>query len=322
MAAEQPYDVVVVGSVNADLVVRVDRRPAAGETVLGGDLAVHPGGKGANQAVAAARLGARVRMIGAVGPDAHGELLRDSLHAAGVDATGVGRADPPTGVALVVVDQAGENSIVVSPGANAAVSPDVVRARTDELAGAAVCVLQCELAPQTVETAAREAARHGTRVLLNLAPPTTLSPDVLALCDPLVLNEHEAAQVAGTNLASDAMNTLLSRGARSVVLTLGARGAIIDDGAGPVAVPAPRVPVVDTTGAGDAFIGALAHRLARRDTLAEAARVAVRVGALTVTRAGAQSSFPNWEEVTGRKTTDVPEGEGPTRDTRVLSELS
>src|SRR5882672_9267172 len=121
MSPERPFDVVVVGSINADLVVRVDRRPAAGETVMGGELAVHPGGKGANQAVAAARLGARVLMIGAVGHDGYGELLLDSLGATGVDAAGVGRVDVPTGVALIVVDRAGENSIVVAPGANATV---------------------------------------------------------------------------------------------------------------------------------------------------------------------------------------------------------
>jgi ribokinase len=296
--SERPLDVVVVGSINADLVVRVDRRPAAGETVLGGELAVHPGGKGANQAVAAARLGARVLMIGAVGRDGYGALLLDSLRATGVDGAGVGRVDVPTGVALIVVDRAGENSIVVAPGANATVSPDVIAAHRGELGRAAVCVLQCELPSAAVEAAAREAAAQGTRVVLNLAPPLALSPGVLALCDPLVLNEHEAAQVLGTGLDAGATTELLGRGPRSVVLTLGARGAIVDDGTGPIAVPAPRVRVADTTGAGDAFTGALAYRLAHGDALADAARLAARVGALTVTREGAQTSFPDWAQVT------------------------
>jgi ribokinase len=300
MPPERPFDVAVVGSLNADLVVRVDRRPAAGETVLGGDLSVHPGGKGANQAVAAARLGARVLMIGAVGRDAYGDLLLESLRAAGVRAEAVRRADRPTGVALIVVDRAGENSIVVAPGANAAVGPEAIRDHGDDLARAAVCVLQCELAATTVDAAAREAARRGTRVLLNLAPPAPVAPEVLALCDPLVLNEHEATHVVGTDLGADATRALLSCGPRSVVLTLGSRGAVVDDGTGPIPVPAPRVPVVDTTGAGDAFIGALAHRLARGDSLSEAARLAVRAGALAVTRAGAQSSFPDTDELASR----------------------
>jgi ribokinase len=297
MFAERPFDVVVAGSINADLVVRVDRRPAAGETVLGGELAVHPGGKGANQAVAAARLGARVLMIGAVGRDGYGELLLDSLGAAGVDAAGVGRVEAPTGVALIVVDRAGENSIVVAPGANATVSPDVIAAHRGELGRAALCVLQGELPAAAVEAAAREAAAQGTRVVLNLAPPLALSRDVLALCDPLVLNEHEAAQVLGTGVDARATTELLRRGPRSVVLTLGSRGAVADAGSGPVAISAPRVSVADTTGAGDAFTGALAYRLARGDALADAARLAARVGALTVTREGAQSSFPDWAEV-------------------------
>jgi ribokinase len=297
MSPERAFDVVVVGSINADLVVRVDRRPGAGETVMGGELAVHPGGKGANQAVAAARLGARVLMIGAVGHDGYGELLLDSLGASDVDAAGVARVDLPTGVALIVVDRAGENSIVVAPGANATVSPDVIAAHRGELGRAAVCVLQCELAAAAVEAAAGEAAAQGTRVVLNLAPPLALSPGVLALCDPLVLNEHEAAQVLGTGVGPGATTALLGRGPRSVVLTLGSRGALVDDGAGPVAVAAPRVRVADTTGAGDAFTGALAYRLAHGDALADAARLAARVAALTVTRNGAQSSFPEWAEV-------------------------
>jgi ribokinase len=294
---ERPFDLVVAGSINADLVVRVDRRPAAGETVLGGEFAVHPGGKGANQAVAAARLGGRVLMIGAAGCDGYGDLLRDSLSAAGVDAAGVARVEVPTGVALIVVDRAGENSIVVAPGANATVSAEVIAAHRGELCRAAVCVLQCELPLAAVEAAAREAAAQGTRVVLNLAPPVALSPDVLALCDPLVLNEHEAAQVLGTGLDAGATTDLLSRGPRSVVLTLGSRGAIVDDGTGPVAVAAPRVRVADTTGAGDAFTGALAYRLACGDALVDAAALAARVGALAVTRNGAQSSFPDVAEV-------------------------
>ncbi|MGK5630108.1 ribokinase, partial [Streptomyces sp. URMC 123] len=190
-------DLLVVGSANADLVVGVERRPGAGETVLGSDLAVHPGGKGANQAVAAARLGARTALLARVGDDAHGRLLLDAQRAAGVDTSAVLVGGAPTGVALITVDPSGDNSIVVSPGANARLSPEDVRAAEPLLAAARVVSLQMEIPRETVVAAARAAARAGTRVVLNPSPPAELPDDVLAVCDPLVVNEHEARVLLG-----------------------------------------------------------------------------------------------------------------------------
>ncbi|MEU1662726.1 ribokinase [Streptomyces sparsogenes] len=304
------YDLLVVGSANADLVIGVDRRPAAGETVLGSDLAVHPGGKGANQAVAAARLGARTALLARVGDDAHGRLLLDSQRAAGVDTAGVLVGGAPTGVALITVDPSGDNSIVVSPGANARLSPDDVRAAADLLASARVVSVQLEVPLETVAAVA-EAVRTaggdtGPRLVLNPSPPAALPAEVLAACDPLVLNEHEARFLlgedpAGREEAPEAWAAaLLARGPRSVVVTLGAGGALVADRDRTVLVPSLPVEAVDTTGAGDAFTGALAWRLGVGDDLETAVRFAVRVGAAAVTRAGAQESFPTAEEVAAR----------------------
>ncbi|MDG9702094.1 ribokinase [Streptomyces sp. DH37] len=299
--APSGHDLLVVGSANADLVTAVDRHPAPGETVLGSDLAVHPGGKGANQAVAAARLGARTALLARVGDDAYGRMLLDSLRGAGVDTAPVLVGGAPTGVALIAVDPSGGNTIVVSPGANARLTPaDAVAARA-VLAGAAVVSLQLEVPPQTVAAVVRAAVGTGTRVVLNPSPPAALPGDVLAACDPLVVNEHEARLLlAGEPVPEDPGTwaaALLERGPRSVVVTLGASGALLSGPGGTVRVPSPAVEAVDTTGAGDAFTGALAWRLARGDGLEEAVRLAVRVGAAAVTRPGAQAAFPTGDEL-------------------------
>ncbi|MEU1278139.1 ribokinase [Streptomyces sp. NPDC005805] len=309
-------ELLVVGSANADLVVAVDRRPGPGETVLGSDLVVHPGGKGANQAVAAARLGARTALLARVGDDAHGRLLLESQRAAGVDTSAVLTGGAPTGVALITVDPSGDNSIVVSPGANARLRPADVRAAGGLLARARVVSVQLEIPPETVAEVAR-ALPAGTRLVLNPSPPAALPPDVLAVCDPLVLNEHEARVLLGGGVGGsggpgpgpqvpgsgpgpgpeDWARGLLALGPRSVVVTLGAAGALVAGPAGGERVPSPRVRAVDTTGAGDAFTAALAWRLGLGEDLATAARFAVRVGAAAVTRPGAQQSFPTADEL-------------------------
>ncbi|MFE2428244.1 ribokinase [Streptomyces sp. NPDC059373] len=294
------YDLLVVGSANADLVIGVDRRPAAGETVLGSDLVTHPGGKGANQAVAAARLGARTALLARVGDDPHGRLLGDSLRAAGVDTAGLLTGGAPTGVALITVDPSGDNSIVVSPGANARLSPEDVQAAGELLAAARVVSLQLEIPLDTVASVAAAVAATEARVVLNPSPPAPLPAEVLAACDPLVVNEHEARFLLGSDAGDTAESWaagLLALGPRSVVVTLGAAGALVADPAGQVRVPSLPVRAVDTTGAGDAFTGALAWRLGAGDELETAVRFAVRVGAAAVTRAGAQESFPTLEEV-------------------------
>lgn len=302
------YDVTVVGSANVDLVVRVDRRPGAGETVLGGDVAVQPGGKAANQAVAAARLGSRVAFLGRVGSDGHGTFLLDALRTADVDVDRVAVTEAPTGVGLIVVDGGGDRSVVVSPGANAWLTPADVEAAIPLFARSSVVCLQMEVSHDAVFTAARAAEAAGARVVLNLAPPAHLPPDVRALCDPLVVNEEEASLLlrlaGGDEGAVDAdasaltvSKALLDLGPRSVVITLGASGAVVADADGTEHVPAPRVRAVDVTGAGDAFCGGLAARLAARDSLREAVSFATRAGAGAVRTTGAQGSFPTAAEV-------------------------
>ncbi|MEU8139261.1 ribokinase [Streptodolium elevatio] len=306
---------LVVGSVNADLVVRVPRHPRPGETVLGGDLAVHPGGKGANQAVAAARLGADVAFAGRVGTDAYGPLLLGALRRDGVDTSLVATDDGATGVALITVDDDGENAITVSPGANGRFTPAHVDALEPALRRARVVSLQLEIPHETVAEVMRRCAASGTRVVLNPSPGLwAMPPHALGMCDPFVVNEHEAADaVRGADSAGlepdprgDASDGPLERARRavlalrasgaeprSVVVTLGAAGAVCAENGGDlVHVPAPPVHPVDTTGAGDAFTGALAWRLALGDPLADAVGYAVRVGAAAVTAEGAQPSYP------------------------------
>ncbi|WAU79547.1 ribokinase [Streptomyces sp. Qhu-G9] len=293
------YDLLVVGSANADLVIGVERRPGAGETVLGSDLALHPGGKGANQAVAAARLGARTALLARVGDDAHGRLLLDSQRAAGVDTSGVLVGGAPTGVALITVDPSGDNSIVVSPGANGRLTPEDVRTAAPLLAASRVVSAQLEIPLETVGEVV-QGLPPGTRFVLNPSPPRELPEKVLAACDPLIVNEHEARVVLGADAGGTPeqwAEALLALGPRSVVVTLGEEGALVADASGTARVPSVRVAAVDTTGAGDSFTAALAWRLGAGESLAEAAAYAARVGAVAVTREGAQASFPTAEEV-------------------------
>ncbi|MEU4146365.1 ribokinase [Streptomyces parvulus] len=293
------YDLLVVGSANADLVIGVERRPAAGETVLGSDLSVHPGGKGGNQAVAAARLGARTALLARVGDDGHGRLLLDAQRAAGVDTVGVLVGGAPTGVALITVDPSGDNSIVVSPGANGRLTPGDVRAAGSLFHASRVVSTQLEIPLETVVEVVRSLAPD-SRFVLNPSPPLPLPPEVLAACDPLIVNEHEARVILGDALVSerpeDWARILLAKGPRSVVVTLGAEGALVASGAGVARVPSVKVEAVDTTGAGDAFTAALAWRLGTGDSLAEAAAYAARVGAAAVTKPGAQESYPTAAE--------------------------
>ncbi|MGW0184180.1 ribokinase [Streptomyces sp. NPDC003362] len=294
------YDLLVVGSANADLVIGVERRPGPGETVLGSDLAVHPGGKGGNQAVAAARLGARTALLARVGDDAYGRLLLDAQRAAGVDTVGVLVGGAPTGVALITVDPSGDNSIVVSPGANGRLTPGDIRAAASLFHASRVVSTQLEVPLETVEEVVRNLP-PGTRFVLNPSPPRPLPTEVLAACDPLIVNEHEAKVLLGESCVGDEpedwARLLLAKGPRSVVVTLGAAGALVASSEGVARVPSVKVDAVDTTGAGDAFTAALAWRLGAGEPLARAAAYAARVGAAAVTRAGAQESYPTAAEV-------------------------
>ncbi|WP_025156300.1 ribokinase [Leifsonia aquatica] len=292
--------IVVVGSLNADLVVQTAAFPKPGETVSGGDLATGAGGKGANQAVAAGRLGGAVSLVGAIGADAHGELLRSAVAGSGVDVSSVAVRDGvATGTALITVDAHGENTIVVSPGANGTLAPaDLADA---VLSGAAVLGLCLEVPEPVVVDAAERARAAGLTVVLNPSPFRVGARELLPLVDVLLVNEGEAAALLG--VAEDASpgalrDGLAALGVTRAVVTRGADGCVVVDGsAAPVAVPAVRIDAVDTTGAGDAFMGALLLRLAGGDTLLDAARFAVGVGAFAASRAGAQASYPTPAEL-------------------------
>jgi ribokinase len=303
--------VVVVGSINADQVVTVARHPLPGETLIGTSIAVLPGGKGANQAVAAAQLGARVAMVGAIGRDTHARTATAILRSAGVDLGAVQELDGPTGLAVITVDDAGENTIVVIPGANARVDAAVVSVNSSIIASAAVVVLQGEI-PAAGITAAAGLARG--RVVLNLAPVIDLDAATIASADPLIVNEHEAVLLLAQLVPgvpapasdADAVARLRDWGVTSVVLTRGALGAIVADAAGVESVAAPVVSAVDSSGAGDAFVGALSAALAAGDTLREAARLAVRVGAFAVQSRGTQASYPHTGDSLPTTGTTVP----------------
>ncbi len=299
-----PPDVAVVGSLNLDLVVEVDRVPRAGETGLGGDLARYPGGKGANQAVASGRLGAATAMCGRVGDDEAGRILLDSLRSAGVDVAGV-RTTPgaPSGTALIAVESTGDNAIVVSPGANARLGHDDVTT-TSAVAHAGVVLVQLEIPIATVEAAAGVATG---RVVLNPAPAPSagLPSTLLDAVDVLVPNEHELGLLAGVPLTADTDLADVATTARGlpveqVVVTLGSRGALVVTSGRDEHVPAPVVEPVDTTAAGDSFCAALAGGLASGTDIVDAVAWAVRVGAATTLVAGAQPSLPTSGEVDDR----------------------
>jgi ribokinase len=290
--------IVVVGSLNMDLVVRAPRIPRPGETIIGGAFHTVPGGKGANQAVAAARLGARVSMVGRVGHDAFGGALLENLVADGIDHAFVVRdGEAATGVALIVVDDNGENSIVVSSGANMRLSPADVEAAGSVIAAADVLVLQLEVPLESVIRSAELARAHGVRLVLNPAPARPLPARLLSMVDVLVPNETEAALLTGLPVgtqgeAGRAAEALLGSGVGTVILTLGERGAL-PARAGEMQVhPAFDVQPVDTTAAGDAFVVGLAVALAEGQGLDEAVRWGNAAGALAATQLGAQPSLP------------------------------
>jgi ribokinase len=298
--------VVVLGSANLDLVYRVERIPGGGETVLAREYSEHPGGKGNNQVIAAARAGAHARFIAALGTDAHGELLAATLRAADVD-TLVRRVDTPTGTALITVDDNGENSIVVNPGANANLTQLTAPERV-AIAEADYLLAQLEIPLSTVIAGAAHARTHGTKVVVNAAPIRELPVELTDNVDVLVVNEHEALLFAAQlSPAAGVPRSLTIDGARdvltillttvpAVVVTLGSAGAVVltrEMGDSPAAhVPAASVATIDTTGAGDTFCGALVAELDNGRDLIDAAEFASAAAALAVQRAGAVPSIP------------------------------
>ncbi|MGZ7497592.1 ribokinase [Corynebacterium sp. ZY180755] len=293
--------ITVVGSINADLTSHVQRHPIPGETLIGSGGGITAGGKGANQAVAAALLGANVNMIGAVGKDPYAEPATAMLQSSGVNMAGVEEVDAVTGLAIITVSADGENTIIVIPGANSCVDESYVAKYEETIAGSDIVLLQGEIPADGFAKAVELAKAHGTRVVTNLAPVIDVNREALLTADPLMANEHEAGLILdqlGIIHDKDAapemlVEQLLGAGFNSVVLTLGSKGAVVAEADAVTAIPTPKITAVDTTGAGDAFAGAFVAKLADGATLVDAAHFAARVGAFAATGYGAQASYPN-----------------------------
>jgi len=303
VSAQKP--IVVVGSINIDLVAVTRKVPVPGETVIGSDFQIHSGGKGANQAVAIARLGYPVRLIGRLGNDTFGAQLRTSLEQAGVDISGVPTSESSSGVALIVVSERGENSIVLAPGANSKVTPADIDANISILRSAGMVLAQLEIPLQTVEYLARVCAREGVPLILDPAPALELPPDIFKDIAWFTPNQTEAAFYLGDQLAeskqqspAEMAKTLLSKGCRGVVLKMGADGSYLGSQAGVGSfVPAFSVNAIDTTAAGDAFNAGFATALMLGKSPLDGAVFAAAVAAISVTRTGAQPSMPCMAEV-------------------------
>jgi ribokinase len=294
---------VVVGSSNMDLVVRSPRIPVSGETILGGDFLMVPGGKGANQAVAIAKLGARAVFVARLGDDVFGRTSLENFKKERVDTRYVTLTPGvPSGVALINVDAAGNNAIVVAPGANAKLSPDDVYRAQAEITAAGAVVAQLEVPLTTVQCAAELAHQAGVKFVLNPAPAQKLAPALLSLVTVLTPNEIEAQILTGITVvdpesASAAADRLLEAGVESAIITMGAKGFLLAEASRREHIAAEKVNVVDTTAAGDAFTGSLAVGVGQGGSLYDSALFANRAAALSVTRMGAQPSMPTMDEV-------------------------
>lgn len=295
--------ILVFGSLNMDLVVKAERVPEGGQTLPGEEFITIPGGKGANQAVAVSKLGGRAAMVGRVGQDGFGDEMVTNLSRNGVDVSHVRReADVTSGIAMIIVEASGENRILIVPGANGRVGIEDVDSASGLLSQASLLVMQFEVDLKAVKHAASLARKIGIPVLVNTAPPAIPPEGLLEMVDYLVLNEHEAAFITGQPVsdprtAEAAAKMLLARGPRVVMVTLGAQGVVYAAEGITKHVPAFKIKAVDTTAAGDAFIGGFAAALGWESSLEEKVRFASAAGALAATRLGAQSSIPSLEEV-------------------------
>jgi len=290
-------NILVIGSTNADLVIHAERMPHLGETIVGRDLAVNAGGKGLNQAAAIAKLGGKVSFLGAVGDDANGTMLLSALDEFGVNFVGTRTEETPTGMAIITVVD-GDNFIVLNAGANNTLTPEVIEANAALIRDAAFVVLQLEIPMSAIVRACEIARDSNTKVILNPAPSKAIPNNLYPMIDYLIPNEHEARDMTGITLDSPdncirAIKRLNKLGAKCVIITLGERGCAYNDGNGIVFHPAVKSNVVDTTSAGDSFIGAFVTKLAENCSLCDAITFAGRVAAVTVSRQGAAKSIPS-----------------------------
>lgn len=295
--------VVVIGSSNTDMVIKLDRLPGPGETLLGGDFIMAAGGKGANQAVAAARLGGEVTFVARVGADIFGEQAVQGFQKEGINTRFIVEDDAnPSGVALIFVDRKGENSIAVASGANGWLSPKNVEAARDEMAQAHVLLLQLEIPMETVQSAARMASEMGKKVILNPAPARELEDSLLHILSVITPNESETEILTGIKVeneisAKKAAEVLRTKGVSNVIITMGSQGSFLCTDDKVAMIPTRRIAAVDTTAAGDAFNGALAYSVAKGEALDEAVHFANLAGALSATKMGAQPSMPTSDEL-------------------------
>ncbi len=291
-------NVLIVGSLNMDLIVNTMHHPVIGETVLGGKFSTAPGGKGANQAISAARMGAKVTLIGRVGCDGFGEELRAAAIKDGIDTTYITIDElSATGIALITVDSEGRNTIVVASGANSNLTPDQLYREEDAFAAADVFVTQLENPLETINEAIKMAVKHNLVVILNPAPARPLSTELLSQVDYLIPNEIEAMQITGETSIASAIDKLLQMGVRNLIITLGEQGVLIATARGQEKLPAYHVKAVDTVAAGDAFVGTFASGLADNLSVVSAVRLGIAAAGISVTRPGAQPSLPTLTEV-------------------------
>jgi ribokinase len=299
--------IIVVGSTNMDMVVKTDHIPAPGETVLSGSFFMNPGGKGANQAVTISRLGGEVVFITKLGNDIFGRQFSQLFEGEGINTSFlISDENLPSGVALITVDKAGENSIVVASGANAQLNPEDIKYALSEIGDAAFLLLQLEIPMHTVEYVIDYAYRSNVRVILNPAPANSLSEDLLSKVNILTPNEKEASDISGIKVNSidtayKAARIICAKGVQKVVITMGSMGAAVCEAGNCYSVPSVMVTAVDSTAAGDVFNGALAVALSEDKDLKEAVTFACEAAAISVTRMGAQSSIPNRIEVVAQK---------------------
>ena len=295
--------ILVIGSSNTDMVVKTSRFPASGETILGGDFFMNPGGKGANQALAAKRLGGNVSFLGKIGNDIFGRQAMQSLKEGGVNVDSV-RIDPekPSGIALITVDSKGENSIVVAPGSNDTLLPNDINETFPEFESSDIILLQLEIPLETINYVAEIAHKKKKKVILNPAPATHLSDKLLKNLYMLIPNETEAALLTGISIADEesakqAALVLKSKGVEVIIITMGAAGAFVMTDEFAKMIKTPKVVAIDTTAAGDTFCGALVAKLSRNSNLEDALNFATAAAAICVTRMGAQPSIPSEEDV-------------------------